>query len=111
MNGKIKKLKEEIAILENQNSLLYGEVRETYSKYLNTLSQSVKKQLILAVYHVCTQSYPQDFLKLSYSERQKVQEKIKNIGNTAESKLQNYLNKTHELDFGAVIHGIRSKFR
>ncbi|WP_013321339.1 hypothetical protein [Gloeothece verrucosa] len=98
MASKIQKLKEELAILENQTSLLYAEAKETYQKYLKTLSQSVQKQLILAVYQICTQSYPQAFLKLSYSQRQKIQENIKSLGKTLDPKLLSYLDKTDNLD-------------
>ncbi|ACK69602.1 conserved hypothetical protein [Gloeothece citriformis PCC 7424] len=98
MAGKIQKLKEDLTNLEKQTSLLYDEIYEAYQKYLEALSQSVKKQLILATYQICTQSYPQAFLNLSYNQRQKIQEDIKKLAQEFYGKIEPCLTQTQGLD-------------
>lgn len=77
MASKIQKLKEDLASLENQTLLIYGELHEQYHKYINLLSQALKKQFILAAYQLCTQNYPHNFLNLSYNQRENLQVKLK----------------------------------
>ncbi|NER83247.1 MAG: hypothetical protein F6K42_27580 [Leptolyngbya sp. SIO1D8] len=54
-------------------------LKELYEKYLDVLGQAVKHQLVLAAYHLCTQVYPEAFLQLSVSQREKVQGGIRQI--------------------------------
>ena len=92
--GKIHNLKQELSTIENTVADFSKQLREHYSNYLNLLSQSVYKQLILATYQVCTQSYPQEFLSLSYSQQQKTQEEIKNLARLGQEKIVNILEKS-----------------
>ena len=63
------------------------ELQDLYISYLNLLSQSAKQQLILAGYHICTQIYPESFLKLSLSNKQKIQQKLRELSNTIQPSL------------------------
>lgn len=96
MTGRLYHLKQELAALEEKTTQFAATLRNHYQTYLVSLSQSVYKQLILASYQICTQKYPQEFINLSYSQRQKLQDEIKIIGKTAEVKLLELLTKKHK---------------
>ncbi|PSF38085.1 hypothetical protein C7H19_06330 [Aphanothece hegewaldii CCALA 016] len=96
MTGRLHQKKQELAALEENTTQQAQILRNYYQTYLESLSQSVYKQLILASYQICTQKYPQEFINLSYSQRQKLQEQIKTIGKTTIDKLIELLNKKHK---------------
>ncbi|MGD1922384.1 MAG: hypothetical protein ACFCAD_27910 [Pleurocapsa sp.] len=58
------------------------ELQDRYRNYLELLSQSVKQQLILASYHICTQFYPQSFLDLSLSNKQDLLQSLREVGSS-----------------------------
>ncbi|MEA5533890.1 hypothetical protein [Crocosphaera sp. XPORK-15E] len=91
MAKSLQQIRQNLTALEEQATQLSTELNELYQQYLESLSQSVNKQLILAVYQICTQIYPEEFLKLSYSQREKLQEKIRNLGKGIQPKLLAYL--------------------
>jgi hypothetical protein len=63
-------------------------MREKYRIYLDLLGESLYKQAIGAVYYICTRYYGGEFLALSHSNRQKLQEEIKALGQEAKASLQ-----------------------
>lgn len=63
-------------------------MREKYRIYLDLLGESLYKQAIGAVYYICTRYYGGEFLALSHSNRQKLQEEIKTLGQEAKASLQ-----------------------
>ena len=76
------------------------ELQDLYISYLNLLSQSAKQQLISASYYICTQVYPESFLKLSFSSKQKTQQKLRELSSTIQPHLldlgtQKQLNLAH----------------
>ena len=87
MVASTEQIKREIKALENTTSAIADEVSDLYARYLTTLGQSVRQQLILACYHLCTQNYPERFLRLSFSQRQQLQQAIKGLGKQAEQQL------------------------
>ena len=81
----IERIKQEIGVLEQTIAELAEEFYNTYSRYLTALGQGIRQQLIVATYHLCTQSYPEEFLSLSFNQRQKLQQAIKQLAeNTAQ---------------------------
>ncbi len=74
MAKSIKQLREDLAVLETNISVLANDVEEIYRKYLECLIPIAGRQLILATYHICTQKYPLSFLKLSFQERHNLQQ-------------------------------------
>lgn len=96
MTGKIHHLKQELAALETKTTEFVETFRNLYQSYLDSLSQSVSKQLILASYQLCTHKYPQEFLQMSYSQRQKLQEEVKKIGKNANLQLLELLTRKHQ---------------
>ena len=73
----IEHIKKEIAALEEAVTLTAQELKAAYGIYLNSLAQVMRQQLILASYYICTQGYPERFLQLSLSQRQKLQQAIR----------------------------------
>jgi hypothetical protein len=63
------------------------ELQDLYINYLNLLSQSAKQQLISASYYLCTQIYPESFLKLSLSNKQKVQQKLRELSDRIQPEI------------------------
>lgn len=81
----IERIEREIGVLEQTIAELAEEFYKIYSRYLTALGQGIRQQLIVATYHLCTQSYPQEFLSLSFNQRQKLQKTIKQLAdNTAQ---------------------------
>lgn len=87
MVASTEQIKREIQALEKTTSAIADEVSDLYGRYLVTLGQSVRQQLILACYHLCTQNYPERFLRLSFSQRQRLQQAIQSLGKQAEQQL------------------------
>ncbi|MDJ1184202.1 hypothetical protein [Roseofilum casamattae] len=83
----IQRIEREIAELEMAIASLATEFYRVYCNYARNLGRAVRGQLILATYHICTQTYPQVFLDLSLSARQKLQEAIKTLGTEAEAAI------------------------
>lgn len=81
------RIEQEILEQEQAARDLAAEFEQTYFNYLSALGQAVRQQLILAAYHICTQGYPQEFLELSVTEKQQLQERLREIGDRAKQDL------------------------
>jgi hypothetical protein len=87
MAKSIDRIDRQITELEQAVATLADELHTTYLSYLTALGQAVCQQLVLASYHICTQGYPSAFLKLSFSERQKLQEALREAARLAAQQL------------------------
>jgi hypothetical protein len=94
MPRSIQQIKQDIANLEKTVTEVGQELENVYDRYLDLLSQSVQKQLILASYQLCTQVYPESFLRLSLDRRQKLQQTLKNLGKDFKATFYNNLEKS-----------------
>lgn len=84
----IERIEQDIMAMEAACCQIATQLQSGYVNYLTTLGQSLQQQLILASYHLCTQGYPNNFLKLSLNQRQQLQQAIRKLGkNTAEELL------------------------
>ncbi|MCC0176374.1 hypothetical protein I4641_05210 [Waterburya agarophytonicola K14] len=79
MTKSIQQIKQELDGIELTVSETAIELRDQYCNYLDLLSQSVKQQLILASYQICTQFYPQSFLNLSLNDKQNLQQTLRQL--------------------------------
>ncbi|MBC6472883.1 MAG: hypothetical protein GDA48_08725 [Hormoscilla sp. GM102CHS1] len=77
----------ELEALEKEIEALAAEFHQTYSEYLKSLGQVVRQGLILASYHLCTQGYPDQFLRLSLNNKQKLQQGIRQVASQAQPQL------------------------
>ncbi|MEM7580057.1 MAG: hypothetical protein AAF316_09420 [Cyanobacteria bacterium P01_A01_bin.80] len=87
----VEQIDKEIAVLEEEIEAIAQELQNGYRSYLDTLGKALKHQLTLAVYHLCTRSYPQSFLDLSVSQREKLQKDIRNLAKKAIANFQGLL--------------------
>jgi len=87
----IERLEQDIAGLKQSIGAIAAELQNAYANYLSILGQAVKKQLILASYHLCTQGYPENFLNLSLTRRQNLQQFIRSIGEHTAGQLLDLL--------------------
>jgi hypothetical protein len=79
MAKSIQKTQQELEALKVIVAEAGEELQDLYISYLNLLGQSAKQQLISASYYLCTQIYPESFLKLSLSNKQKVQQRLREL--------------------------------
>jgi hypothetical protein len=87
MTKSIQQIKQELNSIELAVAEIAVEFQDQYSNYLNLLSQSVRQQLILASYQICTQFYPQSFLNLSLSNKQNLQQILRQVGSDIQPQL------------------------
>ncbi|WP_375473684.1 hypothetical protein [uncultured Nostoc sp.] len=87
----IERIEQDIAALQEAIGAIAIELQSAYASYLNTLGLAVRKQLILASYHLCTQGYPENFLHLSLNQRQQLQQATRKLGQLAAEQLLIYL--------------------
>ncbi|MBD1998420.1 primosomal protein [Leptolyngbya sp. FACHB-541] len=87
MAGAVERIEQDIAALDERVRAIAQEFHDTYHQYLTKLGQSVRQQLILASYHICTKGYPERFLKLSFSQRQNLQQSLQKLVQQAQVQL------------------------
>ncbi|RCJ42150.1 hypothetical protein A6770_08005 [Nostoc minutum NIES-26] len=92
----IEQIERDIAALQEAIRAIAAELHNAYASYLNSLGQALQKQLILASYHLCTQGYPENFLKLSLHQRQQLQQAIRKLGQQAAKQLLTYMKSEAE---------------
>lgn len=92
MTRPIQQIKQDLDTLRQNATEAATELQQLYSDYLQVLSQSVKQQLMLASYQLCTQIYPESFLKLSLTQKQDLQKKIRTISKEVAEFLQTLQN-------------------
>jgi hypothetical protein len=80
-------IQQEIAAVEQAVQAIAQEFRSAYAEYLAALGQVVYQQLILASYRLCTQGYPERFVRLSLKQRQQLQQSIRQLGQQAQAQL------------------------
>jgi hypothetical protein len=83
----VDRIEQEIAMLEEAVAAIAQEFQDTYRQYLGDLGQAVRQQLIQASYHLCTRGYPDQFLKLSLSERQELQQSLQQLSKQSQTQL------------------------
>lgn len=93
----VERIEQDLAAIEEAIASLAVEFQNTYSKYLALLGQAVRKHLMLAGYQVCTQGYPESFLSLSFTQRQQLQQELRNLTKEAQNQLLSSLNKLNNL--------------
>ena len=97
MTRAVERIEQDLATLEEAIALLRADLYSTYSQYLKLLGQTVKQQLILASYQICTQGYPETFLGLSFNQRQKLQSSVRQLGGQTQEQLLSHLERPKNL--------------
>ncbi len=83
----VEQIERDIAALNQLLERLVQELKSTYQDYLVTLGRGLRQQLILACYHLCTQGYPNEFLALSFSQRQALQQALQGLARQTQAQL------------------------
>lgn len=91
MSGSLERLDRDVAALEEAISTIASEFSRAYTNYLGALGQATRKQLVLACFHLCTQGYPESFLKLTFPQREKLQDEIRQLAISAQQQLEDML--------------------
>jgi hypothetical protein len=87
MTKSIQQVKHNLEILKSQVAETATELEELHCNYLELLSHSLKQQLILACYQICTQLYPQSFINLSLSAKQDLQQNLRTLSTELKTQL------------------------
>ena len=103
MVGTAEQVRKDLAALETATAKLADEFKTLYENYLKVLGQAARRQLILAGYHLCTQAYPDAFLELSVSQRQKLQDALKALANDLQNRVSTLLETNLETLQNALI--------
>lgn len=96
MVGATKQIEEKLKEIEAAIAEIAKEFYDTYEGYFKVLGQGIGQQLIFASYHICTQGYPEAFLNLSFSQRQKMQSELREIVKLAVGELEELLEQNPE---------------
>lgn len=98
MAGTVDSIRKDIAALQDATVTMADELNAVYKDYLEALGQATRQQLIMASYHLCTQDYPDAFLRMSVKERQGLQEALRELGTEAHNRLKLLLEPTNSGD-------------
>lgn len=79
MTKSIQQVNQELKNLESASAAIAVELEQLHLSYLELLDRSLKQQLIAACFQICTRLYPQSFLDLSLSEKQQLQQKLRQL--------------------------------
>jgi DNA repair exonuclease SbcCD ATPase subunit len=96
MARSIQQIKNELVLIEEAVKNTSTELFDVNVKYLDLLGKLAAKQLVFSTYQLCTQVYPDSFLKLSYDRREKLQQNIKSLGKKLANLLFNSLDELSE---------------
>lgn len=84
----VESIRKDLKALEEATATLAGDFSQIYATYLTVLGHTMRRQVIMATYHLCTQVYPEEFLVLAVSDRTRLQQGIQTLGRKAQSWLQ-----------------------
>ena len=83
----IEQIERDLAALSKAVNGLAAEFSKAYIRYLEILGQAMCQQLMQAIYQICTQAYPKQFLSLSFNQRQQLQQTIRKLSQNAADQL------------------------
>ncbi|MEA5452010.1 hypothetical protein VB780_25770 [Leptolyngbya sp. CCNP1308] len=84
----VESIRKDLKGLEGATAVLADEFSQVYATYLTVLGQTLRRQVIMAAYHLCTQVYPEEFLTLAVSDRGRLQQSLQTLGHKAQDWLQ-----------------------
>jgi hypothetical protein len=87
----VETIRREMDSLNQATGALAAEFNRLYTSYLDSLGIALRRQVVMATYHLCTQIYPEGFLALSVGQREKLQRDIRQLGQQANTWLQHLL--------------------
>jgi len=97
MSRSLTGIEEKISKIETDTTEFFKEFQHFYRQYLKLLSYCIEQQLILAAHHICTEIYPDAFLRLTFNQRQRLQDRLRKLGREFEADLFVFLKNQAEL--------------
>ncbi len=97
MAQSIEKLEIELAKLELAIADLCQQLTTIYPPYLKLFGETIRRQLVMAVYQICTDTHPQAFLQMSLTKRSDLQTKIKHIAHGIQQQILAPLENLREI--------------
>lgn len=97
MSRSLTGIEEKITKIETDTTEFFKEFQHFYRQYLKLLSYCIEQQLILAAHHICTEIYPDAFLRLTFNQRQRLQDRLRKLGREFEADLFVFLKNQAEL--------------
>jgi hypothetical protein len=94
----VEQIEQELAALDQTVAEFAQHLHNAYQQYLTTLGQAVRRQLVLAAYHICTQGYPEQFLSLSLQQQQELQQALQRLAKQAQTELLESLQPIQAID-------------
>ncbi|NJN73880.1 MAG: hypothetical protein HC799_14240 [Limnothrix sp. RL_2_0] len=76
----IEQIRQDLHKITDRVAQVKQNLETCYEDYLDGLGLSLERQLIMAAYQLCTRVYPQNFLQLSYAQREKMQQQLRHMG-------------------------------
>jgi hypothetical protein len=83
----VEQIERDLANLRQAVRAIALDFQKNYGHYSKQLGQAVRQQLILASYHLCTQGYPERFLKLPLNQRQELQQSLLQLARQTQTSL------------------------
>lgn len=83
----ITQIEKELEAIEESVETMAEQLQNTYLNYLELLGQTTQQQMILVCYQICTHTYPDAFLELSFSQCQQLQQKFRQLGKQTKKAL------------------------
>jgi hypothetical protein len=90
----IEQVRRDLTAIGERVQSLRGAIATVYEDYCQCLGESLQRHLVLAGYQLCTQIYPQKFLALSHSQRQGLQQDLRQLGSELQAQLAQLLTDT-----------------
>ncbi len=91
MAKEIYHLEQDLATIETKTADLAADICDAYEMYLQLLAEFLAKYLIFAGYQICTKFYAEDFLSLSLTQRQNLQQSLRQISDQGNKNLQHLI--------------------
>ncbi|WP_027269401.1 hypothetical protein [Leptolyngbya sp. PCC 6406] len=88
MARSLDQIRKDLAAVATETVKIDEKLQEIYGQYLEVLGAAVRQQLVLAAYHLCTQTYPEAFLALSVGHREKLQGALRQLGDQGRSHIE-----------------------
>jgi hypothetical protein len=93
MASSVEQVEQDIAALTKATIAIANDFHTLYASYLKALGETVRQQLILAGYHVCTQGYPSQFMALSVNQQQELQQALRELAKQVQANILETLSK------------------
>jgi hypothetical protein len=94
----IEQIERDLTKLKSQSRELGEELFQSYQKYFDILTTAIEQQTIQATYYLCTNSYPEEFLQLSYSQREHLLKALQRVIKNAIAELKEKLSPSARVD-------------